>query len=61
MKIDYSFLTNNIYVLDGKRKVDMTNEIVTAVQIMLHNKIEFNKLHSKLENKTYKLKLELIE
>ena len=44
MKIDYSFLTNKIYVLDGKRKVDMTDEIVTSVQIMLHNKIEFNKI-----------------
>lgn len=60
MKIDYSFLTNKIYVLDGKRKVDMTDEIVTSVQIMLHNKIEFNKLYSKLDNKTYKLNLEEI-
>ena len=62
MKIEYSLLTGKIYVRkSNKEKIDLTDEIITSVQIMLHNNIEFNKLYSKLENKTFKLKLEEIK
>ena len=62
MKIEYSMLTGKIYVRkSNKEKIDLTDEIITAVQIMLHNNIEFNKLYSKLDDKTFKLKLEEIK
>lgn len=62
MKIEYSILTGKIYVRkSNKEKIDLTDEIITSVQIMLHNNIEFNKLYSKLDNKTFKLKLEEIK
>jgi hypothetical protein len=62
MKIEYSLLTGKIYVRkSNKEKIDLTDEIITSVQIMLHNNIEFNKLYSKLDNKTFKLKLEEIK
>lgn len=62
MKIEYSLLTGKIYVRkSNKEKIDLTDEIITSVQIMLHNNIEFNKLYSKLDDKTFKLKLEEIK
>lgn len=62
MKIEYSLLTGKIYVRkSNKEKIDLTDEIIISVQIMLHNNIEFNKLYSKLDNKTFKLKLEEIK
>ena len=62
MKIEYSILTGKIYVRkSNKEKIDLTDEVITAVQIMLHNNIEFNKLYSKLDDKTFKLKLEEIK
>lgn len=61
-KIDFSFLTNKIYLVKSKNsKEDITNEVVKAVQIMLHNGVEFDNLFSKLDNATFKLKLEKIE
>lgn len=62
MKIEYSILTGKIYVRkSNKEKIDLTDEIITTVQILLHNNIEFNKLYSKLDDKTFKLKLEEIK
>ena len=62
MKIEYSLLTGKIYVRkNNKEKIDLTDEIITTVQILLHNNIEFNKLYSKLDDKTFKLKLEEIK
>ena len=62
MKIEYSMLTGKIYVRkSNKEKIDLTDEIITSVQIMLYNNIEFNKLYSKLDDKTFKLKLEEIK
>ena len=62
MKIEYSMLTGKIYVRkSNKEKIELTDEIITAVQIMLHNNIEFNNLYSKLDGKTFKLKLEEIK
>ena len=62
MKIEYSLLTGKIYVRkSNKEKIDLTDEIIAIVQILLHNNIEFNKLYSKLDNKTFKLKLEEIK
>ena len=55
MKIEYSFLTGEIYVINGKTKTKMTDEIVTAIQILLHNGFKFNSLYSKLDDKTYEL------
>lgn len=60
-KIDFSFLTNKIYIVKGKNKEDITNEVIKAVQIMLHNGVEFDNLFSKLDGKTFKLKLERME
>ena len=62
MKIEYSLLTGKIYVRkSNKEKIDLTDEIIAIVQILLHNNIEFNKLYSKLDDKTFKLKLEEIK
>ena len=62
MKIEYSLLTGKIYVRkNNKEKIDLTDEIITTVQILLHNNIDFNKLYSKLDDKTFKLKLEEIK
>ena len=57
-KIDFSFLTGNIYLIDKNKKEDITKEVVKAVQILLHNGKEFDLLISKLDNKAFKLKLE---
>ena len=60
-KIDFSFLTGNIYLIDKNKKEDITKEVVKAVQILLHNGKEFDLLISKLDNKTFKLKLEEVQ
>lgn len=57
-KIDFSFLAGKIYLVNKSKKEDITNEVVKAVQILLHNGKEFDLLVSKLDNKTFKLKLE---
>lgn len=60
MKIDFSLLTGKIYSISGKNKVDITNDVIKAVQIMLHNKIEFQNIVSKLDKKEYCLILKEI-
>ena len=57
-KIDFSLLTGKIYLVNKSKKEDITNEVVKAVQILLHNGKEFDFLVSKLDNKIFKLKLE---
>ena len=57
-KIDFSYLTGNIYLVDKNKKEDITKEVVKAVQILLHNGKDFDLLVSKLDNKIFKLKLE---
>ena len=57
-KIDFSLLTGKIYLVNKGKKEDITNELVKAVQILLHNGKEFDLLSSKLDNKIFKLKLE---
>ena len=57
-KIDFSLLTGKIYIVNKSKKEDITNEVVKAVQILLHNGKEFDFLVSKLDNKIFKLKLE---
>ena len=57
-KIDFSLLTGKIYVVNKSKKEDITNEVVKAIQILLHNGKEFDFLVSKLDNKIFKLKLE---
>ena len=57
-KIDFRFLTGKIYLVNKSKKEDITNEVVKAVQILLHNGKEFYFLVSKLDNKIFKLKLE---
>ena len=58
IKIDFSYLTGNIYLVDKNKKEDITKEVVKAVQILLHNGKDFDLLVSKLDNKIFKLKLE---
>ena len=48
-------MTNSI---TDKVTEDITNEVVRALQILLHNGKEFDYLVSKADNKTFKLKLE---
>ena len=60
-KIDFSFLTGKIYLVNKSKKEDITNEVVKAVQILLHNGKEFDLLSSKLDNKIFKLKLEEVK
>lgn len=60
-KIDFSFLTGKIYLVNKSKKEDITNEVVKAVQILLHNGKEFDLLVSKLDNKFFKLKLEEVK
>lgn len=60
-KIDFSFLTGKIYLVNKSKKEDITNEVVKAIQILLHNGKEFDLLVSKLDNKTFKLKLEEVK
>ena len=36
-KIDFSFLTGKIYLVNKRKKEDITNEVVKAIQILLHN------------------------
>ena len=59
MDIEYSMLTGKIYARTKKEKVDITKEVVFAVQVLLHNKALIpDDLFSKLENKTYRLVIE---
>lgn len=60
MKIDFSLLTGKIYVINGKNKTDITDDTIRTVQIMLHNKIEFKNIVSKLDKKEYCLTLKEI-
>ena len=60
-KIDFSLLTGKIYLVNKSKKEDITNEVVRAIQILLHNGKEFDFLISKSDNKIFKLKLEEIE
>ena len=60
-KIDFSFLTWKIYLVNKSKKEDITNEVVKAIQILLHNGKEFDLLVSKLDNKIFKLKLEKVK
>ena len=57
-KIEFSLLTGNIYLVNKNKKEDITNEVVRAVQILLHNGKEFDFLISKADNKLFNLKLE---
>ena len=57
-KIEFSLLTGNIYLVNKNKKEDITNEVVRAVQILLHNGKEFDFLISKVDNKLFNLKLE---
>ena len=57
-KIEFSLLTGNIYLVNKDKKEDITNEVVRAVQILLHNGKEFDFLISKADNKLFNLKLE---
>ena len=57
-KIEFSLLTGNIYLINKNKKEDITNEVVRAVQILLHSGKEFDFLLSKVDNKLFKLKLE---
>lgn len=60
-KIDFSLLTGNIYLVNKSKKEDITNEVVRAVQILLHNGKEFDFLVSKSDDKIFKLNLEEIK
>ena len=60
-KIGFSLLTGKIYLVNKSKKEDITNELVKAVQILLHNGKEFDLLSSKLDNKIFKLKLEEVK
>ena len=59
-KIDFSLLTGKIYLVNKSKKEDITNEVVKAVQILLHNGKEFDFLVSKSDDKIFKLNLEEI-
>ena len=59
-EIDFSCLTGKIYLVKKKKKEDITNEVVKAVQILLHNGKEFDFLVSKSDDKIFKLNLEEI-
>ena len=61
MKIDFSMLTGKVYLVNKSKKEDITNEVVKAIQILLHNGKEFDLLVSKLDNKIFKLKLEEVK
>ena len=57
-KIDFSSLTGKIYLVNKSKKEDITNEVVRAIQILLHSGKEFDFLISKADNKLFNLKLE---
>lgn len=57
----HSDLTGKIYVKKGTSKVDVTDKVVTAIQILLHKGHSFNILFSKADNKRYELILNEIE
>lgn len=60
-KIDFSTLTGKVYLVNKSKKEDITNEVVKAIQILLHNGKEFDFLISKSDNKIFKLKLEEVK
>ena len=60
-KIDFSLLTGKIYLINKSKKEDITNEVIKAVQILLHNGEEFDFLASKADDKIFKLKLEEVK
>ena len=60
-KIDFSLLTGKIYLVNKNKKEDITNEVVKAIQILLHNGKEFDFLVSKSDDKIFKLNLEEIK
>ena len=47
--------------VNKSKKEDITNEVVKAVQILLHNGKEFDFLVSKSDDKIFKLNLEEIK
>ena len=53
----HSDLTGKIYIKKGTIKVDVTDQVVTAIQILLHKGHTFNILFSKADNKKYELVL----
>lgn len=55
--ISHSDLTGKIYAKKGTIKVDVTGQVVTAIQILLHKGHTFNILVSKADNKKYELVL----
>ena len=59
-KIEFSLLTGKIYLVNKSKKEDITNEVVKAVQILLHKGKEFDFLVSKSDDKIFKLNLEEI-
>ena len=59
-EIDFSCLTGKIYLVNKSKKEDITNEVVRAIQILLHNGKEFDFLVSKSDDKIFKLNLEEI-
>lgn len=60
-KIDFSTLSGKVYLVNKSKKEDITNEVVRAIQILLHNGKEFDSLVSKSDDKIFKLKLEEIK
>ena len=60
-KIDFSMLTGKIYLVNKSKKEDITNEVVKAIQILLHNGKEFDFIVSKSDDKIFKLKLEEVK
>ena len=61
IKIDFSTLTGKVYLVNKSKKEDITNEVVRAIQILLHNGKEFDFLISKSDDKIFKLNLEEIK
>lgn len=56
--IFHSDLTGKIYTkTKGGDKIDVTDQVVTAIQILLHKGHTFNILVSKADNKRYELVL----
>lgn len=59
--IFHSDLTGKVYIKKGTHKVDVTDQVVTSIQILLHKGHTFNVLVSNFENKKYELILKEIE
>jgi hypothetical protein len=56
-----SDLTGKIYIKNGNKKTDITDEVVINVQILLDKGFKFNSLYNKIEDKTYELVLRVKE